>query len=55
MVPDTAAASDSVEGEVMTAVDGNGGAADVVIADISREEAWLSLPLAEAASIPEWR
>ena len=55
MVPDTAAASNSVEGEVMISVDGDGEAAKVVIADISREGAWLSLPLAEAASIPEWR
>lgn len=55
MVPDTAAASNSTEGEVMVSIDGDGGAEKVIIADITREGAWISIPLAEAASIPEWR
>jgi hypothetical protein len=56
MVPNTAAASDSAaEGEVMISVDGDGESARVVIADITREEAWISSPLARAVSIPEWR
>ena len=56
MVPNTAAASDPVEdGDVMVSVDGDGPAARVVIADISRDGAWISFPLAEAAAIGDWR
>lgn len=56
MVPNTAAASDPAgDGEVMVSVDGSGAAARVVIADISRDGAWVSFPLAEAAAITEWR
>jgi hypothetical protein len=56
MVPNTAAASNPAEeGEVMVSVDGDGAAARVVIADISRDGAWVSFPLAEAVSITEWR
>jgi hypothetical protein len=52
MVPNTAAASDpAAEGDVMVSVDGDGAAARVVIADISRDGAWISFPLAEAAPI----
>ena len=56
MVPNTAAASNPAgDGEVMVSVDGSGAAARVVIADISRDGAWVSFPLAEAAAITEWR
>jgi hypothetical protein len=56
MVPNTATTSDSVEkGDVMTSVDGDGPGTQVIIADISRDEAWLSVPLTEASALGDWR
>lgn len=56
MTPDTAAASDHLEdGDVMVSVDGDGPTARVVIADISRDEAWISFPLGEAAALGDWQ
>lgn len=56
MTPDTATASNHIEdGDVMVSVDGDGPAARVVIADISRDEAWVSFPLEAAAALGDWR
>lgn len=41
MAPDTATASESTEGEVVAAVDGT--PRKLVIADISRDEAWVAM------------
>ncbi|WP_199268435.1 DUF7556 family protein [Halomarina oriensis] len=52
MSPDSAAQTDaSGDGEVMAAV------ADqrLVIADISRDETWLSVPLTQAVSVEDYR
>lgn len=43
------------ETEVMAAIDGDGTQKRVIIADITRDGAWLAVPLSEAASLPAWR
>jgi hypothetical protein len=43
------------EPDVMAALDGADGAERLVIADVSRDEAWLSTPAGCAADLPEWR
>lgn len=54
MAPDTTVASKAgIEAEIMAAVDGE-GSKDLVIADIYRDEAWLSMPLADAVAVPDW-
>lgn len=42
------------DADVMAAVD-EGPVEEFVIADVSRDEAYVTLPLAEAASLPAWR
>jgi hypothetical protein len=55
MEPDTIAASEAEPGtEVMAAVE-DGPVQQFVIADISRDDAYLTLPLEDAASLPAWR
>jgi hypothetical protein len=52
MVPNTAQESDAhVDCEVMAAVDSD----QLVIADMCRDEAWLTMPVADAAALPDWR
>lgn len=52
MVPDTAQASETrVDHEVMMAVDSD----QLVIADVCRDGAWLTMPAAEAATLQEWQ
>jgi hypothetical protein len=57
MTPDTTAVSAPVaeDAEVMSSVDDDGRVERLVIADISRDNEWLSMPVADAASLPEWR
>lgn len=56
MTPDTAAAlPESAADDVMASVDGDGAAARFVIADISRDDAWLSIPLTGAAALSDWQ
>lgn len=52
--PDTVAAQDRADGEVMAAIE-DGGEEVLVIADISRDETYLSIPLDEAATLSAWR
>ncbi len=55
MAPDTTVASKAgIDAEIMAAVDGD-GPKDLVIADIYREEAWLSMSLRDAVDVPDWR
>jgi hypothetical protein len=42
------------DGDVMAAVE-EGPVEEFVIADVSRDEAYLTVPLADAASLPAWR
>lgn len=55
MEPDTIPASAvETDAEVMAAVE-DGPEQTFVIADVSQDEAYLTLPLADAASLPAWR
>lgn len=42
-------------GEIMAAVDRSGVVPRYVIADISREGAWVAMPAETACSLPAWR
>lgn len=42
-------------GEVVGAVDGDGTDQEYVIADISEDEAWLSVQVDDAPTLPAWR
>lgn len=56
MTPDTTAApSPVVADDVMASVDDDGATERFVIADISRDDAWVSIPLCEAASLSGWQ
>jgi hypothetical protein len=41
--------------DVMASVDDGPGAAEFVIADISRDDAWLSVRLTDAFGLDDWR
>ncbi|NHN46145.1 hypothetical protein G9464_00840 [Halostella sp. JP-L12] len=43
------------DGEVIAAVDGDGTDQEYVIADISEDEAWLSVRVDDAPTLPAWR
>ena len=43
------------DGEVMLAVDDSQNEQTTVIADISNEEAWLSMPYDESHTLSQWR
>ncbi|GAD51244.1 hypothetical protein MBEHAL_0004 [Halarchaeum acidiphilum MH1-52-1] len=47
--------ADGSAGEVMAAVDEDGGVERYVIADVERDEAWLAAPTADAAMLHEMR
>ncbi|WP_181687036.1 DUF7556 family protein [Halorhabdus salina] len=50
--PDALAADGQSDGEIMAAIEEDEA---LVIADISRDNAYLSMPVAEAASLSAWR
>ena len=52
--PNALAAEGRSDGEVMAAVDGDDEEV-FVIADITRDEAYLSMPLREASTLSAWR
>lgn len=41
-------------GEIMASVE-EGPTETLIIADVSRDDAYLTVPLADAASLPAWR
>lgn len=43
------------DGEVMASIDDAGDAARLIIADISGNDAWISIPTRAAVSLAEWR
>lgn len=54
MVPD--ATANAVAGtDVMASIDDEGAEERLVIADVSRDDAWLAVPSADAAALGEWR
>jgi len=55
MEPDTVApATVAADSEVMASVE-EGPTDTFVIADVSQDDAYITLPLVDAASLPEWR
>lgn len=52
--PDALAAAGPVNGEVMGAVEGDSDPV-YVIADISRDDAYLTVPMEETATLSAWR
>lgn len=54
MVED-AAATGADGRQVMAAIDSDGRGPRLVIADISADESWLSVPAANAADLADWR
>jgi hypothetical protein len=55
MVPDTVADADVAQDpEVMASVE-DGPTKKFIIADISRDDAYMTVPLEDAASLPAWR
>jgi hypothetical protein len=41
--------------DVMASVDDGTGAPEFVIADVSRDDAWLSIQLRDATGLDDWR
>ncbi|SEA17471.1 hypothetical protein SAMN04488065_2078 [Haloplanus vescus] len=41
--------------DVMASVDDGPGASEFVIADVSRDDAWLSIQLRDASRLDDWR
>ncbi|WP_232686748.1 DUF7556 family protein [Halobacterium zhouii] len=41
--------------DVMASLDGDGSDSRLVIADISRDEAWVSMTANDATPLPAWR
>ena len=56
MTPDTTVASESVadHAEVMASVDTDGSSRRLVIADVSRDDAWISMTVSETVQVPDW-
>ncbi|WP_254272789.1 DUF7556 family protein [Haloarcula marina] len=55
MEPDTVAPTEVAENvEVMASIE-EGQTDTFIIADVSQDDAYMTLPLVEAASLPEWR
>jgi hypothetical protein len=52
---ETRSGHDAGASDVMAAVDADGSTAEFVIADVGRDDAWLSMPDAVAATLDEWR
>jgi len=54
MTHEATAMADASHGEVMASVDSTATQPEFVIADVSRDDAWLSMPVAEAPSLRDW-
>jgi hypothetical protein len=57
MTPDTAAMSVSLanDSEVMASVDDDGQTERLVIADVSRDDAWICMRVTDTAALSTWR
>lgn len=51
----TSASAGDGESEVMVSIDDDGSRSRVVIADITTDDAWIAMPLPDAASLPDCR
>ncbi|MDS0296010.1 DUF7556 family protein [Halogeometricum luteum] len=54
MTPNATAASDASRAEVMASVDSTPSGSEFIIADISCDDAWLSMCETEAPSLRDW-
>jgi hypothetical protein len=54
MEPDAVVDATAADAEVMGAVE-DGSVDRFVLADVTRDEAYVTVPLSEAASLPAWR
>ena len=54
MESDTVVQTGGTDGEVMAAVE-DGPQEEFILADINTDDAYLTVPLSEAASLPAWR
>lgn len=55
MTPDATATADGSFPEVMASVDSGPDGCRLVIADLASDEAWLSVDVETAPSLPDWR
>ncbi|MFB6092945.1 MAG: hypothetical protein ABEK02_08055 [Haloquadratum sp.] len=54
MTPNATAVSDASRAEVMASVDSTPAQAEFIIADVSCDDAWLSMRASEAPSLRDW-
>ena len=54
MTQNATAVADASHAEVMASVDPSPTQPEFVIADVSRDDAWLSMPASEAPSLRAW-
>lgn len=54
MAPDVTAVGGQ-SSDVMASVDDGTGAPEFVIADVSRDDAWVSIQLQDATGLDDWR
>jgi hypothetical protein len=55
MAADTSASVDAPDVEVMASVDPAPSGPRLVIADVTRDDAWLSVGQGDAPTLPDWR
>ena len=55
MTPDATASVDDSGAEVMASVDRTQTGQRLIIADISRDDAWLAADVADALELDDWR
>lgn len=55
MTPDATATADASAAEVMASVDTDSDGHRLVIADLTSDDAWLSVRLADAPALDDWR
>jgi hypothetical protein len=54
MTPNATAVSDASRAEVMASVDSTSAQSEFIIADVSRDDAWLSMRASETPSLRDW-
>ena len=55
MVSNTPGCADVSDDTILGSIDGGGSREEYVIADISADDAWLSMRAADAPTLPAWR
>jgi hypothetical protein len=55
MTPDATATTEDSSPEVMASVDSGPDGCELVIADLTSDEAWISVAFGDAPSLSEWR